>query len=103
MSDDRYHTAMPSIEYRYVHPSTHTLLGTLVATKHMGVAGRLPRHAPAWSGVSGTPYGVSGTVFAFPFAGFALDVAGGAVLLLGFHIADEIVCRASLLAHRESS
>src|SRR5215472_11758946 len=37
------------------------------------------------------------------FAGFALDVAGGAVLLLpGFHISDEIVRRASLLAHRES-
>jgi hypothetical protein len=38
------------------------------------------------------------------FAGFALDVAGGAVLLLlGFHIADEIVRRASLLAHGEFS
>jgi hypothetical protein len=38
-----------------------------------------------------------------PFAGFALDVAGGGVLLLGFHIANEIVRRASLLAHGESS
>jgi hypothetical protein len=38
-----------------------------------------------------------------PFAGFALDVAGGVVLLLGFHIANEIVRRASLLAHGESS
>jgi hypothetical protein len=39
-----------------------------------------------------------------PFAGFALDVAGGAVLLLlGFHVAEEIVRRASLLAHGESS
>ena len=65
---------------------------------------RLPRHAPACSGVSGTPSGVSGTAFAFAFGGFALDVAGGAVLLLlGFHIADEIVRRASLLAHGESS
>jgi hypothetical protein len=36
------------------------------------------------------------------FAGFALDVAGSAVLLLGFHIANEIR-RASLLAHGESS
>ena len=36
------------------------------------------------------------------FAGFALDVAGGAVLLPGFHIADEIVRRASRLAHGES-
>ena len=42
---------------------------------------------------------VSGTAFALAFAGFVLDVAGGAVLLLGFHIADEIVRRASLLAH----
>jgi len=38
-----------------------------------------------------------------PFAGFALDVAGGAVLLLGFHIANEIVRRASLLAYDEFS
>jgi len=36
-----------------------------------------------------------------PFARFALDVAGAAVLLLGFHIANEIVRRASLLAHGE--
>ena len=35
------------------------------------------------------------------FAGFALGVAGGAVLFLGFHIADEIVRRASALAHGE--
>ena len=53
---------------------------------------QLGGHAPASSGVSGT-------AFALAFAGFALDVAGGAVLLLGFHIADEIVRRASLLAH----
>jgi hypothetical protein len=37
-----------------------------------------------------------------PFAGFALDVAGDAVLLLGFHVADEIVRRASMLAHGDS-
>jgi hypothetical protein len=38
-----------------------------------------------------------------PIAGFALDVTGGALLLLGFHIANEIVRRASVPAHGESS
>jgi len=33
------------------------------------------------------------------FAGSTLNAAGGAVLLPGFHIADEIVRRASPLAH----
>src|SRR6516162_4443262 len=75
-----------------------------IGVGEMGTAQlQLPRHAPACSGVSGTPSGVSGTAFALAFAGFALDVVGGTVLLLGFHIADEIVRRASLLAHGESS
>jgi hypothetical protein len=38
-----------------------------------------------------------------PFASFALDVAGDVLLLLGFHIADEIISRASLPAHGEPS
>jgi hypothetical protein len=33
------------------------------------------------------------------FASFALDVAGDLLLLLGFHIADKIISRASLPAH----
>src|SRR6516225_5979285 len=72
-----------------------------IGVGEMGTAQlQLPRHAPACSGVSGTPSGVSGTAFALAFAGFAFDVAGGAVLLLlGFHIANEIVRRASLPAH----
>jgi hypothetical protein len=36
-------------------------------------------------------------------AHFVLNVAVGFVLLLGFHIADEIIRRASPLAHGESS
>jgi hypothetical protein len=38
-------------------------------------------------------------LFGVCLAGFALNVADGAALLLGFHIADEIVRRASPLAH----
>ena len=57
---------------------------------------QLGGHAPACSGVSGTAFGLA-------FAGFALHIAGGAVLLLGFHIADEIVRRASALAEAQAT
>jgi hypothetical protein len=59
--------------------------GIAVSAKTVGEL----RKATSW------PSGVS--------ASLVFAVAGGAVLLLGFHIADEIVRRASLLAHGESS
>jgi len=57
------------------------------------------RVLPSCSGNVFADSGITDVFGARTFAGFALNVAGGAVLLLGLHIADEIVCRAAVSAH----